>query len=104
LHCRLRAGEAINGHRPSVDALFASVGRAVGEKGVGVILTGMGRDGAAGLLEMRKAGARTLGQNEASSVIYGMPRVAYEWGAVERQLPLTRIGREILAATLMCNA
>jgi two-component system, chemotaxis family, protein-glutamate methylesterase/glutaminase len=104
LHCRLRAGEAINGHRPSVDALFASVGRAVGEKGVGVILTGMGRDGAAGLLEMRNAGARTLGQNEASSVIYGMPRVAYEWGAVERQLPLARIGREILAATLMCNA
>jgi len=64
----------------------------------------MGRDGAAGLLEMRNAGARTLGQNEASSVIYGMPRVAYEWGAVERQLPLARIGREILAATLMCNA
>jgi two-component system chemotaxis response regulator CheB len=53
---------------------------------------------------MRNAGARTLGQNEASSVIYGMPRVAYEWGAVERQLPLARIGREILAATLMCNA
>ena len=104
LHCRLRAGEAINGHRPSVDALFASVGRAVGDKGVGVILTGMGRDGAAGLLEMRKAGARTLGQNEASSVIYGMPRVAFEWGAVEKQLPLAQLGREILAATLMCNA
>ena len=104
LHCRLRAGEAINGHRPSVDALFASVGKAVGEKGVGVILTGMGRDGAAGLLEMRKAGARTLGQNEASSVIYGMPRVAFEWGAVEKQLPLARLGREILTAASMWNA
>jgi two-component system, chemotaxis family, protein-glutamate methylesterase/glutaminase len=104
LHCRLRAGEAINGHRPSVDVLFASVGRAVGEKGVGVILTGMGRDGAAGLLEMRKAGARTLGQNEASSVIYGMPRVAFEWGAVEKQLPLARLGREILTAASMRNS
>jgi two-component system chemotaxis response regulator CheB len=95
-HCRLRPGDAVNGHRPSVDVLFASVGKAVGEKGVGVILTGMGRDGAAGLLEMRKAGARTLGQNEASSVIYGMPRVAFECGAVEKQLPLARLGREIL--------
>jgi two-component system, chemotaxis family, protein-glutamate methylesterase/glutaminase len=103
LHCRLRPGEAVNGHRPSVDALFASVGRAVGEKGVGVILTGMGRDGAAGLLEMRKAGARTLGQNEATSVIYGMPRVAFEWGAVEKQLPLARLGREILTATSTWN-
>ncbi|WP_158814578.1 chemotaxis response regulator protein-glutamate methylesterase [Methylocapsa sp. S129] len=98
LYCRLRPGEAVNGHRPSVDVLFASVGKAVGEKAVGVILTGMGRDGAAGLLEMRKAGARTLGQNEASSVIYGMPRVAFEWGAVQKQLPLTRLGQEILTA------
>jgi two-component system chemotaxis response regulator CheB len=101
LHCRLRSGEAVNGHRPSVDVLFASVGKAVGEKAVGVILTGMGRDGAAGLLEMRKAGARTRGQDEASSVIYGMPRVAFEWGAVEKQLPLARLGQEILSATAM---
>lgn len=103
LHCRLSPGEAVNGHRPSVDVLFASVGRTVGEKGVGVILTGMGRDGAAGLLEMRRAGARTLGQDEATSVIYGMPRVAYEWGAVEKQLPLARLGREILTATATRN-
>jgi two-component system, chemotaxis family, protein-glutamate methylesterase/glutaminase len=103
LHCRLRAGEAVNGHRPSVDVLFASVGKAAGARGIGVILTGMGRDGAAGLLEMRKAGARTLGQNEASSVIYGMPRVAFEWGAVEKQLPLTTLGREILNAASARN-
>jgi two-component system chemotaxis response regulator CheB len=103
LQCRLRLGEAVNGHRPSVDVLFASVGEAVGEKGVGVILTGMGRDGAAGLLAMRRAGARTLGQNEATSVIYGMPRVAFEWGAVQKQLPLARLGREILISTTTRN-
>jgi two-component system chemotaxis response regulator CheB len=101
LRCRLREEDAVNGHRPSVDVLFASVGKAVGENGIGVILTGMGRDGAAGLLAMRKAGARTLGQNEASSVVYGMPKVAFEWGAVEKQLPLARLGREILAAASM---
>lgn len=99
--CRLRTGEAVNGHRPSVDVLFLSVCKALGEKAVGAILTGMGRDGAAGLLAMRKAGARTFGQNEASSVVYGMPKVAFEWGAVEKQLPLARLGHEILAATSM---
>ena len=104
LHCRLRPGEAVNGHRPSVDVLFASVSKAVGEKAIGVILTGMGRDGAAGLLEMRKAGARTLGQNEATSIVYGMPRAAFEGGAVEKQLPLARLGQEILSATLTRNA
>ena len=104
LRCRLRAGEAVNGHRPSVDVLFTSVGRAVGEKAIGVILTGMGRDGAAGLLEMRNAGARTLGQNEASSVVYGMPKAAFECGAVERQLPLAKLGHEILTAAAMRNA
>ena len=96
--CRLSARAPVNGHRPSVDVLFASVGEAVGERAVGVILTGMGRDGAAGLLAMRQAGARTLGQNEASSVVYGMPKAAFEIGAVERQWPLARLGREILAA------
>jgi two-component system chemotaxis response regulator CheB len=97
LRCRLRAGDAVNGHRPSVDVLFTSVSKAVGDMGIGVILNGMGRVGAAGLLAMRNAGARTLGQNEASSVVYGMPKVAFEWGAVEKQLPLARIGHEILA-------
>ena len=83
----------VNGHRPSVDVLFESVANASGAKAVGVILTGMGRDGAAGLLAMRRAGARTIGQNEASCVVYGMPKVAFEYGAVERQLPLDDIAR-----------
>jgi two-component system chemotaxis response regulator CheB len=65
-----------------VDVLFRSAARVVGAKAIGVILTGMGKDGAEGLLEMRKAGARTLGQDEASSLIYGMPRVAFERGAI----------------------
>jgi two-component system chemotaxis response regulator CheB len=98
LRCRVRPGEAINNHRPSVDALFNSVCNAAGGAAIGVILTGMGGDGAAGLLAMRKAGARTLGQDQATSVIYGMPKVAFEMGAVEKQLPLTEIGRAILAA------
>jgi two-component system chemotaxis response regulator CheB len=97
LRCRLRQGEPVSGHRPSVDVLFTSVSKAAGDKGIGVILTGMGKDGAVGLLAMRNAGARTLGQNEASSVVYGMPKVAFELGAVEKQLPLAKLGHEILA-------
>ena len=83
----------------SVDVLFDSVAELAGRNAVGVILTGMGRDGAAGLLKMRHAGARTLSQNEKTCVVYGMPRVAYELGAVEQQLPLTAIGEEILKMT-----
>ena len=71
---------------------------AVGKKAVGAILTGMGRDGAKGLLSIRQAGGRTLGQDEASCVVYGMPRAAFEIGAVERQYPLSRMGAQILAA------
>ena len=97
--CRLQNDDLVNGHRPSVDVLFASVAKSCGAKAVGVILTGMGRDGAAGLLAMRRAGARTLGQNEASSVVYGMPKVAFECGAVEKQVSLGDIGAEILALT-----
>ena len=91
----------MNGHRPSVDVMFASVARCAGAHAVGVLLTGMGRDGAAGLLEMRRAGAVTFGQDEASSVIYGMPRVGFEMGAVARQLPIGRIGPEVVRA---CDA
>jgi two-component system, chemotaxis family, protein-glutamate methylesterase/glutaminase len=97
--CRLQKGEPINGHRPSVDALFHSVAKTCGANALGVILTGMGRDGAAGLLTMRQAGARTLGQNEATSVVYGMARAAYEIGAVERQSALSEIAAQILALT-----
>lgn len=94
--CRLVVEPAVNGHRPSVDVLFESVARTTGGAAVGVILTGMGRDGAQGLLSLRRAGASTIGQNEATSVVYGMPRVAFEVGAVEQQLPLERIGAEIV--------
>ncbi|RUM25892.1 chemotaxis response regulator protein-glutamate methylesterase [Rhizobium vallis] len=97
--CRLVDRPPVNGHRPSVDVLFDSVAELAGRNAVGVILTGMGRDGAAGLLKMRHAGARTLGQNEKTCVVYGMPRVAHELGAVEQQLPLSAIGDEILKMT-----
>ena len=93
--CRLSQGDTVSGHRPSVDVLFRSIAR-LRKPMTGVILTGMGRDGAQGLLEMRNAGAHTLGQDEASSVVYGMPRVAHEIGAVERQLPLNRLSSAIL--------
>ncbi len=82
-----------------MDVLFDSVAELAGRNAVGVILTGMGRDGASGLLKMRGAGARTIGQNEKTCVVYGMPRVAHEIGAVEHQLPLSAIGEEILKLT-----
>jgi two-component system chemotaxis response regulator CheB len=94
--CRLREADPVNGHRPSVDVLFQSVAEAAGPGSVGVILTGMGKDGARGLLAMRKAGARTLGQDEGSCVVYGMPKVASELGAVERQTSIQRLGPAIL--------
>jgi two-component system chemotaxis response regulator CheB len=81
--------------RPSVDALFESVAREYGAAAIGVLLTGMGRDGAAGLLDMRRSGSFTIGQDEASSVVYGMPREAMLLGAVERELPLADIAAEL---------
>ncbi len=97
--CRLLDRDLVNGHRPSVDVLLDSVAELAGRNAVGVILTGMGRDGASGLLKMRHAGARTLGQNEKTCVVYGMPRVAFELGAVEHQFPLGSLGEEILKLT-----
>lgn len=91
LKIELFQGQKVNGHCPSVDVLFESVAKECGDKAIGVLLTGMGYDGAKGLLAMRRKGARTIGQDEASSVVYGMPKVAYEVGAVERQLPLDQI-------------
>jgi two-component system chemotaxis response regulator CheB len=99
LRCVLREGDLVSGHRPSVDALFHSVAKNIGAKSVGVILTGMGSDGAQGLLAMRRAGARTLGQNEATCVVYGMPKIAYQIGAVETQAPLSSIAHDIGALT-----
>jgi two-component system, chemotaxis family, protein-glutamate methylesterase/glutaminase len=97
--CRLRKGEPVNGHRPSVDVLFQSLAKALGSRAVGVILTGMGRDGAEGLMAMRQAGAPTFGQNESSCLIYGMPKVAFEIGATQKQVPLNKMACEILRAT-----
>ena len=88
--------EKVNGHCPSVDVLFYSVAEYCGGKALGVILTGMGHDGASGLLNMRKKGDKTLGQDEASCIVYGMPKVAYEIGAVEKQVALKDFPREIL--------
>ena len=88
----------VNRHRPSVDVLFDSAASLVGRKAIGVILTGMGKDGAQGLLRMRQAGARTFGQDEGSCVVYGMPREAYLIGAVEEQYSLEEIARRVLAA------
>ena len=90
-------GNKVNGHGPSVDVLFDSVAKECGEDAVGLILTGMGYDGAKGLLTMRRKGARTLGQDEGSSVVYGMPKAAFEVGAVERQYPLQQISKAICA-------
>ena len=86
----------VNRHRPSVDVLFDSAAELVGKNAVGVILTGMGKDGACGLLRMRQAGARTFGQDEASCVVYGMPREAALIGAVEEVASLDELPRRVL--------
>lgn len=89
-------GEKVNGHRPSVDVLFSSVAKKAGKNAVGIIMTGMGRDGASGLLEMRNAGAFTIGQDKESCVVYGMPMVAYEIGGVCIQASCTNIHNVLL--------
>lgn len=95
-YVEIGSGEKVSGHRPSVDVLFNSVAKIAGVNAIGVILTGMGGDGARGLLSMRNAGSRTLGQDESSCVVYGMPKVAFDIGAVEKQLPLNKIAQEII--------
>lgn len=89
IHCNME--EKVSGHRPSVDVLFHSVAEVAGADAVGIILTGMGRDGADGLYHMKRKGAFTIGQDEESSVVYGMPMVAYNIGAVTRQATLSDI-------------
>lgn len=85
----------VNGHQPAVDVLFDSVANEFGKDAMGIILTGMGKDGAEGLKKMRQAGARTIGQDEKSCVVYGMPKVAHMMGAVEIQLPLNDIASKV---------
>lgn len=90
-------GTKVNGHRPSVDVLFDSVAKVAGRDAIGIILTGLGRDGAEGLLHMKQAGAETIGQDEATSVVYGMPMEAYKLGAVKYQMPLGDIAAKTYA-------
>lgn len=94
---RCRDGDKASGHRPSVDILFESVARSAGEAAVGVLLTGMGKDGASGLLSMREAGARCIAQDEESSVVFGMPMEAWKIGAAESLVPLERMTAAILS-------
>lgn len=94
--CRIEDTPPMSGHRPSVDHMFHSVAKAGGAAVVGVILSGMGKDGAQGMRAMRDAGARTIGESEGSCVVYGMPKAAKEAGAVEIELPLNKIPTEIL--------
>jgi two-component system chemotaxis response regulator CheB len=96
LKCRVGQEENVSGHRPSVDVLFASVAEVVGAKAVGAILTGMGRDGARGLKAMRDAGAHTVGQSANSALVYGMPRVAFEEGAVVEQASVEAIAGKLM--------
>jgi two-component system chemotaxis response regulator CheB len=97
LRLKLTQEDPVNGHRPSVDMLFSSLASNFAGKMTGAILTGMGRDGAQGLLEMRQSGARTMAQDEATSLVYGMPRVAYELGGAERRVPLQSVTKEIFS-------
>ncbi len=95
-HVKLNQQDKVSGHRPSVDVMFSSVAKFVGSNAYGIILTGMGGDGAKGMKEMKDAGAKTLGQNQASSVVYGMPKVAFDLGAVDKQYHLDDIPKALI--------
>ncbi|SEM56775.1 two-component system, chemotaxis family, response regulator CheB [Sphingomonas gellani] len=98
-HVSVREGPLVSRHRPSVDVLFRSAARNAASNAVGIIMTGMGDDGARGLLEMKQAGARTFAQDEATSVVFGMPKEAIGRGAADKVVPLHAIARELLQAT-----
>ncbi|MFB9887564.1 protein-glutamate methylesterase/protein-glutamine glutaminase [Balneatrix alpica] len=104
LHCCLDDSEPVNRHKPSVDMLFHSVAQSWGREALGVILTGMGADGAKGLLAMKEAGATTIAQDEASSVVWGMPGSSVRLGAVSEQLTLGRIAARILSWAKATNS
>jgi len=96
-HCRVTADEPVNRHRPSVDVLFRSVAAEAGDNAVGVLLTGMGADGADGLLEMLRAGSATIAQDQETSVVFGMPREAIKRGAAAHVVPLPAVAGRMLA-------
>jgi len=94
--CRLSDGDLVNRHRPSVDVLFRSVAQSAGRNSIGVMLTGMGRDGAEGMKELREAGAATMAQDEKTSVVWGMPGAAWQIGAAQSLVPLPQIPQRII--------
>ncbi len=98
-HCKLNNGPAVNRHKPSVDVLFRSVAQAAGPNAVGVLLTGMGDDGARGMQEMQETGAVTLAQDEKTSIVWGMPGSAVKLGAADHILPLNQVAKKILGLT-----
>ena len=100
LKCRIFEGELVSGHRPSVDVLFTSVAKVVGAKAVGAILTGMGKDGAQGLKKMKDSGSYTVGQNKDSALVYGMPRVAAEIGAVVEEAAVEDIAAKLMSGVM----
>ena len=93
---QVKDGPLVSRHRPSVDVLFRSAARYAGKNVIGIIMTGMGDDGTRGMLELDEAGASTIAQDEATSVIFGMPAEAIKAGAIDRVLPLERIGMEMI--------
>ena len=95
-YVEVKEGPLVNRHRPSVDVLFRSTARFAGVNAVGVIMTGMGDDGAKGLLEMKQAGAKTVAQDEKTCVVFGMPKEAIKLGAVDKVLPLDSIASYVV--------
>ena len=102
-YVEIKNGPMVHHQRPAVDVLFRSVSRTAGANAVGIIMTGMGADGAAGLLEMKQAGARTIAQNEESCVVFGMPKEAIKKGGVDKIVPLTDITRTALELVCASN-
>jgi len=100
----LNQGELVSRHRPSVDVLFRSAANCAGKNAIGVIMTGMGKDGATGMLEMHQAGAYNFAQDEASCVVYGMPKEAVAVGAVDEIVPLRDMARRVLAKVTSMGA
>ena len=92
----IKSGPLVNRHRPSVDVLFRSVARSAGNNAIGVLLTGMGDDGAVGLLEMKETNAKTIAQNEATCVVFGMPKEAIKLDAAQHVLPIHKIAHEVM--------
>ena len=94
---QIKDGPLVSRHKPSVDVLFRSVSKYTGGKALGIIMTGMGDDGAKGIKEMHEAGAKTIAQNEATCVVYGMPQEAVKLGAIDLEIPLCKIPERIVA-------